>query len=587
MPKSRSDQPSIEAIRHSLAHLLAAAVLKKIPEAKLGIGPATENGFYYDFLLPQPLTEEDLPLLEKEIKNFIKQALPFKGKFISPAEARKIFKHQPFKLELIKEFTREKKRLKIYRTGDIFIDLCRGGHVKNTKEINPQAFKLVSLAGAYWRGNERNPQLQRVYGLAFRQEKELRTHLRLLEEARTRDHRRLGQELGLFYFDELVGKGLPLWLPNGAVIKNEIEKLAVEMEEKYGYLRVATPHLAKEDLYLISGHLPYYQEHMYPPMVMDDGTYYLKAMNCPHHHLIYRSAPRSYRELPLRLAEYGTVYRNELSGTLAGLLRVRMLSMNDAHIYCRKDQIKSEVKQVIRLIQDYFKIFKLKNYWFRLSKWDPKHREKYINEPKNWVYAENILRQALRETKVKFIEAVGEAAFYGPKIDVQFKSVIGREETMSTVQLDFSAKERFGLKYRDRNGRDNNEVFVIHRAPLSTHERFIAFLLEHYAGALPLWLAPIQVAILAISAKQAQYATKVTEALKKAGLRVKLTESNETLAKRIRESEQQKIPYLLIVGEQEAKSQTVAVRKRRRGNLGRQKINQFLEQAKKEISQRK
>ena len=477
-----------DEIRHSLAHLLAAAVLKKYPKTKLGIGPVIEHGFYYDFKTPMPLTPEDLKELETTMRDYIKQSLPFKGKKVTPAEAKKLFslkgREQPFKLELIEEFKKDKKPLTVYATGEIFLDLCRGGHVKNTKEINPDAFTLTHLAGAYWRGDEKKAQLTRVYGLAFETKKELDEHLAMLEEAKRRDHRKLGAELDLFTFDDLVGKGLPLWLPHGTILKNQIEQCAIEMEERYGYERVSTPHLAKEELYLTSGHLPYYKEGMYPAMTMDDGTYYLKSMNCPHHHLIYKARPRSYRDLPLRFAEYGTVYRNELSGTLAGLLRVRMLSMNDAHIYCTKDQIEEEFKKVIALNLEYFKLFGLTHYWFRLSKWDPKRKGKYINEPANWKLTESVLRKILKEMNVPFTEVADEAAFYGPKVDVQFKSVIGREESLSTIQLDFAAKKRFGLSYVDKNGKENNEVFVIHRAPLSTHERFIAFLLEHYAGSL-------------------------------------------------------------------------------------------------------
>ncbi len=555
-----------DEIRHSLAHLLAAAVLKKYPKTKLGIGPVIEHGFYYDFKTPMPLTPEDLKELETTMRDYIKQSLPFKGKKVTPAEAKKLFslkgREQPFKLELIEEFKKDKKPLTVYATGEIFLDLCRGGHVKNTKEINPDAFTLTHLAGAYWRGDEKKAQLTRVYGLAFETKKELDEHLAMLEEAKRRDHRKLGAELDLFTFDDLVGKGLPLWLPHGTILKNQIEQCAIEMEERYGYERVSTPHLAKEELYLTSGHLPYYKEGMYPAMTMDDGTYYLKSMNCPHHHLIYKARPRSYRDLPLRFAEYGTVYRNELSGTLAGLLRVRMLSMNDAHIYCTKDQIEEEFKKVIALNLEYFKLFGLTHYWFRLSKWDPKRKGKYINEPANWKLTESVLRKILKEMNVPFTEVADEAAFYGPKVDVQFKSVIGREESLSTIQLDFAAKKRFGLSYVDKNGKENNEVFVIHRAPLSTHERFIAFLLEHYAGVFPLWLSPLQVAILPVSENHFAHAEIITQELKKNHIRVTLNSANETLGKRIREAELKKIPSILVIGDKEVESGTVSVRTR-------------------------
>jgi threonyl-tRNA synthetase len=574
---------NLEKIRHSLAHLLAAAVLTKFPKAKLGIGPVIENGFYYDFLLPRTLTPEDLSDFEKKMAAFIKAGLPFVGEKISPAKAKKLFQDQPFKLELIKEFTKEKKPLTIYKTGDIFLDLCRGGHVKNTREINPASFKLTHTAGAYWRGNEKNPQLQRIYGLAFETKKELDEYLWQLEEAKKRDHREIGKKLKLFTFHELVGAGLPIWLPKGTIIKDEIENFARETEKKYGYERITTPHIAKEELFKMSGHLPYYAESMFPPMKLDDGNYYLKAMNCPIAHLVYKSEPRSYRDLPLRLAEYGVVYRNELSGTLAGLLRVRMLSMNDAHIYCRADQIEEEFRSVIDMIMLYFETFGFKNYWFRLSKWSPKNKQKYINEPKNWKFTQAALRRVLEDLKVNFKEVDDEAAFYGPKVDIQFKSVVGREETMSTVQLDFAAKKRFNLVYRDRNGKESNEVFVIHRAPLSTHERFIAFLTEHYAGDFPLWLSPVQVRVLAVSDKYENYAREVFNYLKKRGVRVELASSSETLGKRIREAELEKIPYVLVVGEKEKATETVSIRKRHKDTMLVEPLDKFIEKLLQEI----
>ncbi|MBS3903306.1 MAG: threonine--tRNA ligase [Anaplasmataceae bacterium] len=587
MPKNKkTTDNSLDNIRHSLAHILAAAVLKKYPKTKLGIGPVIENGFYYDFQFKEPISAEVLPELEKEMRRFINEHLPFSGKPITPVVAKKLFSGQTFKLDLIKDFTKEKLKMTAYKTGDIFVDLCRGGHVKNTKEINPEAFKLTHLAGAYWKGDEKKAQLTRIYGLAFKTKKELEEHLAMLEEAKKRDHRLWGEKLKLFTIDEMVGKGLPLWLPNGTIMRDEVEKFAKEMEEKYEYKRVVTPHIAKKELFLTSGHLPYYESDMYPAMKMDDGTYYLRAMNCPHHHIIYRSEPRSYRDLPLRLAEYGTVYRNELSGTLAGLLRVRMLSMNDAHIYCRKDQIEEEMGRVLKMTMEYFKIFNLNDYWFRLSKWDPKNKAKYINEPTNWKFAEGVLRNVLKKSGAKFTEASDEAAFYGPKIDVQFKSVIGREETMSTIQLDFAAKKRFGLTYRDEKGKNNNEVFTIHRAPLSTHERFMAFLIEHYAGAFPTWLAPVQVQILPISEKFSLYGTEVWNALKAAGIRAELTEMNESLGKRIREGELQKIPYLLIVGEKEQTEKTVSIRSREKGQVGTKELRSLIDDLTKEIRDR-
>jgi len=605
---------NLDHIRHSLAHLLAAAVLKKYPKTKLGIGPVIEHGFYYDFYFANKhksghesprITDTDLPEIEKMMRELIRAKLPFSGKRLAPAEAKKIFKGQPFKLELIKEFTKptkgvKKEPLTIYITGDknqrksafnpresAFYDLCRGGHVKNTKEINPEAFKLTHIAGAYWRGSEKNQMLTRIYGLAFATKKELDKHLALEEEAKKRDHREIGKHQKLFMSHDMVGSGLPIWLPAGTVIKDEVQRFAEETEARAGYVRVSTPHIAKEELFKTSGHLPYYADSMFPPMKLDDGNYYLKAMNCPIHHLIYKSEPRSYRDLPLRLAEYGTVYRNELSGTLAGLLRVRMLSMNDAHIYCRTDQIESEFKAVIEMTLGYFKTFGLTDYWFRLSLWDPKNRKKYVNEPKNWRAAESTIHKVLKHLGVKFVEAKNEAAFYGPKVDVQFHSMGGREETMSTIQLDFTAKKRFGLSYIDKGGKSNGEVFVIHRAPLSTHERFMAFLIEHYAGAFPVWLSPVQAVVLPVGEKYAAYAKHVAGELKAQNMRVEISAANETLGKRIRDAELKKIPYILVVGEKEESTGTVNVRERHKKETATVLLAAFLKTIKNIIAERR
>ncbi len=474
----------LENLRHSTAHLLAAAVMELWPDTKRTIGPSIENGFYFDFEFSKPISESDFPQIEAKMKELAKDWKGFERHELSPADAKKEYPENPYKHELIDEFSGEGQTLTFYKSGEYW-DLCRGGHVLHPNS-ELKHFKLLKIAGAYWRGDEKNPMLTRIYGTAFATKDELDAHLTQLEEAKKRDHRKLGKELELFFIDDMVGKGLVMWLPKGTILRDQVEKLAKEKEAEAGYVRVSTPHIAKEELFLTSGHLPYYKDSMYPPMVMDDGTYYLKAMNCPHHHRIFQFRPRSYKELPLRLAEYGTCYRNELSGTLAGLLRVRGMTMNDAHMYCTKEQIKEEFAGVLQLTMEYFKIFGLTDYWFRLSKWDPKHTEKYIDEPENWKFSENVLREVLQKLKVKFVEVEDEAAFYGPKVDVQFKSVIGREETMSTIQLDFAAKKRFGLMYIDEKGHQNNDVFVIHRAPLSVHERFMAFLIEHYAGAFPL-----------------------------------------------------------------------------------------------------
>lgn len=592
------ENEQLENLRHSAAHLLAAAVIELWPGAQRAIGPAIEEGFYYDFDFSGAdtggagtISEKDLPFIEKKMKEIAKEWASFERIETSQEKARAIFKNEKYKLELIDEFSGRGEKLTLYKSGN-YIDLCRGGHAENPSE-HLKHFKLLSIAGAYWRGSEKNKMLTRIYGTAFFTKKDLDDHIKALEEAKIRDHRKIGQEQKLFFTDERVGKGLIIWPPSGAIIRNEIELLAIEKEREAGYERVVTPHLAKEDLFLASGHLPYYKDSMYPKMVMDDGVYYLKAMNCPHHHIIYLREKRSYRDLPLRLAEYGTVYRNELSGTLAGLLRVRGLSMNDAHIYCRRDQIKEEFSSVLNLTTDYFKIFGFKNYWFRISKWNSEHLEKYINEPENWEFAEGVLKDVLLSAGVKFTEAEDEAAFYGPKVDVQFKSAAGRTETMSTIQLDFAAKSRFGLSYIDRDGKENKEVFVIHRAPLSVHERLIAFLIEHYAGAWPVWLSPVQVAILPVSEKFLDFAHQIKEEFGKASkemispVRVRVDASNESVSKKIRNAEAQKIPYMLVVGEKEKAGGKLTVRKRGSAEQEEIGLKDFIEKLIFEIKKRK
>lgn len=560
----------IEAMRHSAAHLMASAIQELYPEAKFGVGPVIENGFYYDVDLPTPLSENDLAKIEKRMKKiqqrndeFVRAELPIDEAIVFFKE-----KNQPYKVELLQAL-KEKgstaidaedsfdvdpsaKEITSTYTHGSFVDLCRGPHVAATGEIG--VYKLMRVAGAYWRGKETNPMLQRVYGICFGTQAELDEHLHLLEEAKKRDHRKIGVQQELFLFDDLVGKGLPMWLPKGNIMKEEVERLAKEVESRYEYDRVTTPVMGKKELFETSGHLPYYADGMYPPMEMDDGTYYLKAMNCPLHHLIYRHRPRSYRELPLRLAEYGTVYRNELSGALAGLLRVRMLSMNDAHIYCSREQIEAEFTSVLKMTREYFDLFGLKDYWFRLSKWDPNHKDKYIDQPDNWAYAEEVLRQVLQKENLPFTEVENEAAFYGPKVDVQFKSVIGREESMSTIQLDFLARERFGLTYVNDKGEQDNNVFVIHRAPLSTHERFMAFLIEHYAGAYPVWLSPVQVKVIPVGESHRVAASALGEVLSRSGVRVEVNKADETVGNQIRKAQQEKVPYMLVIGDKEIPS---------------------------------
>ena len=571
---------SIESLRHSTSHILAAAVKKLYPKSQLAIGPAIENGFYYDFGNLK-ITEEDLIKIEDEMKAILKKDLSFKKEKVSKVDAKKRLKDQPYKIELLNDL---KEDITFYKTGDVFEDLCSGPHVNSTSEI--KYFKLLRIAGAYWKGDSNNVMLTRIYGTVFPSKKELEDYLKQLEEAEKRNHIKLGKELGIFMISELVGKGLPIWLPKGNIIKEEIEKLAKETEEKAGYVRVTTPHLAKKELYVKSGHLPYYQESMYPAMKMDDGEYYLKAMNCPHHHLIFKHSLRSYRELPLRIAEYGTCYRNELSGTLAGLLRVRMLNMNDAHIYCTKDQIEREFSNVVKLIKDYYKIFGFKDYYFRLSKWSSENKKKYINQPENWEYTEDILRKALKKLKVKFIEAEDEAAFYGPKVDVQFKTVLGREETISTIQLDFLAKERFSLQYQDKSGNMNKNVFVIHRAPLSVHERFIAFLIEHYGGKFPLWLSPIQIRILSLTDRNKKFVETLEKQFLKEGLRVDIDVRSESMSKKVKDSQDQKIPLVGVIGDKEQKSKNISIRTLDGKIQYDVKIEKFLEKTKRFIQEK-
>jgi threonyl-tRNA synthetase len=571
----------LEKIRHSASHVLAYAIKKLYPKAKFGMGPAIEDGFYYDFDNLE-IKEEDLIKIEEAMKAIIKEDHKFKFKKVTRKEAQKLFKDQKYKQELLKDL--KDNEISIYQCGD-FVDLCKGPHVSSMKDI--KSIKLLRVAGAYWKGSSKNKMLTRIYGTAFDSEKELRKYLHMLKEAEKRNHVKLGKELDLFTINELVGKGLPIWLPRGEFIKDKIERLAIDMENKAGYERVTTPHLAKEELFHTSGHLPHYEDTMFPKMEMDDGTYYIKAMNCPIHHLIFNHSIRSYRDMPVRIAEYGSMYRNELSGTLTGLLRVRMLSMNDAHIYCTKEQISKEIEDVISMIKDYYKIFGLKDFYFRLSLGDVNNKDKYIDEPKNWKYAENELRNTLKKLKVEFVEAKDEAAFYGPKIDLQFKTVYGREETMATIQLDFAAKSRFNFKYFDKNGEQNNEVFVIHRAPLSTHERFMAFLIEHYLGKFPLWLNPLQVKILTITKNNVKYANEIKKKLEESNIRVELDDKDETISKKIVDAHKLLPNYMIILGDKEQKNKTLAVRDRTNKTNYNVKLDKFVKDLTKEIEEKK
>jgi threonyl-tRNA synthetase len=569
-------------LRHSCAHLLAQAVTELFPNAKPTIGPPIDDGFYYDFYM-DPINDEDLKKIEKKMKELVKKNISIIKEEHDNTTLRKMFSKNQFKIEIIDEKIGQEVGSTAYRQGD-FVDLCKGPHVSSTSKL--QWFKLTSTSQAYWRADSKRDSLVRIYGMCYANKSDLKERERQLREAALRDHKKIGKEMDLYMINELIGKGLPIWLPNGEILKNQIEKFANETEELYGYEKVTTPVLAKKQLFEASGHLPHYAESMYPPMEMDDGTYYLKAMNCPMHHLIYSNKKRSYRELPLRIAEYGTVYRNELSGTLSGLLRVRMLSMNDAHIYCTLEQIAQEFAHNIKMIQDYYETFGFDNYHFRLSLWDPENTDKYIDQPKNWKTSQNHLRQILNDLGVKYEESVGEAAFYGPKVDIQFTTLLGREESMSTIQLDFAAKDRFGLTFMDDSGTENSEVFVIHRAPLSTHERFVAFLTENWAGNFPTWLSPIQVQLITISEKHNEYAATIEKQLKEFGIRVKADYSDHTIGKKIRMHRKMRPAYMAIIGDDEVKNNTISIRSRSGNQENGISLGHFFEKINTEITSR-
>jgi len=569
---------------HSTAHLMAEAVESLFPGVKFWVGPPVENGFYYDMDLGgRQISEEDLRKLEVKMAELARQNNSYIRKETPKAEAVKYFadKGDEYKLDLLQGL--KDGEITFYTQGN-FTDLCRGPHIPNTGFI--KAVKLTNIAGAYWKGDEKNKQLTRIYGVSFPSQKELDEYLLMLEEAKKRDHRKLGKELGIFTMDDDVGPGLPLWLPNGTIIIEELEKLAKETEKAGGYHRVVTPHIAKESMYLTSGHLPYYKESMYPPIELEGVKYYLKAMNCPHHHKIFAAEPRSYRDLPLRLAEYGTCYRYEQSGELFGLMRVRCLHMNDAHIYCNKEQFASEFQAVNDMYIKYFKIFGVDKYVMRLSLHDPsKLGQKYIDEPELWLETEQMVRQVLKETGTPFVEVPDEGAFYGPKIDVQIWSTIGREFTLATNQVDFAQGRRFKLEFTNKDNQPETPL-IIHRAPLGTHERFIGFLLEHYAGKFPVWLAPLQVKILPISDKFLPYAQTLLESLKNADIRAAIDDRSEKIGKKIRDTETAKVPYMLVVGEKEVNENKISVRRQGKGDLGARNIDEFMNEIKKEIKNR-
>ena len=570
---------------HSSAHLMAEAVEQLYPGVKFWVGPALDNGFYYDMDLgDRKLAEEDLQGIEKKMNELARQNNKFERKEIRKEEAVNYFteKGDEYKLDLLQNL--QDGEITFYSQGS-FTDLCRGPHIPHTGLI--KAIKLTNIAGAYWKGDEKNKQLIRVYGVTFPSQKEMDEHLAMLEEAKKRDHRKLGKELGIYTMDDDVGPGLPLWLPNGTIIIEELEKLAKETETAGGYKRVVTPHIAKENLYLTSGHLPYYEDSMYPPMELEGVKYYLKAMNCPHHHKIFAAEPKSYKDLPFRLAEYGTCYRYEQSGELFGLMRVRCLHMNDAHIYCTKEQFYEEFKAVNDMYRKYFKIFGIDKYVMRLSLHDPaKLGKKYVDQPELWKETELLVRDVLIKTETPFVEVQDEAAFYGPKIDVQIWSAIGREFTLATNQVDFAQGRSFNLSYTTANNQSDTPL-IIHRAPLGTHERFIGFLLEHYAGKFPVWLAPVQVKLLPISDKFLDYAKTILQKLKKADIRAEIDDRNEKIGKKIRDTEMLKVPYMLVVGEKEMNEGKVAVRRQGKGDTGVQLVDDFINATLNEIMERK
>ena len=577
------DQPeALEILRHSSAHLMAQAIKRLYKDVKLGVGPVIESGFYYDIDMPQSLTPEDLPLIEKEMKKIINENISIERKEVSRNEAIQIYKEidDEYKLELI-EAIPEDETVTIYEQGDFF-DLCRGVHVPSTGKI--REFKLLSIAGAYWRGNSDNKMLQRIYGTAFFKKEDLTEHLRLLEEAKERDHRKIGKELNLFTHSQQVGQGLPLWLPKGATIRRIIERYIVDKEVSLGYDHVYTPIMANVELYKTSGHWDHYQEDMFPVMDMDNEQLVLRPMNCPHHMMVYKNGIHSYRELPIRIAELGTMHRYEMSGALSGLQRVRGMTLNDAHIFVRPDQIKEEFKRVVELILEVYKDFNFTDYSFRLSYRDPENTEKYYDDDEMWEKAQGMLKEVIDEMGVEYYEADGEAAFYGPKLDVQVKTALGKEETLSTVQLDFLLPERFELTYVGEDGKPHRPV-VIHRGVVSTMERFVAFLIEEYKGAFPAWLAPVQVQVIPVSPDvHFDYAKRVQAKLKADGFRVELDGRNEKIGYKIREAQMQKIPYMLVVGDQEVEGEAVNVRK-----YGEQKSEsvpfaQFVETLKNEVN---
>ncbi|HEX4750444.1 MAG TPA: threonine--tRNA ligase [Bryobacteraceae bacterium] len=568
---TKSGVDALHVYRHSTAHLLAAAVLELYPETQLGIGPPTETGFYYDFDRAAKFTPEDLEKIETRMREIQARNLPFERKLTQKAAGLEKYKGDWMKRELIEE--RAGDVFTEYTLGPNFIDFCRGPHVPSTEKL--KAFKLLSIAGAYWKGSEKNPQLQRIYGTAFFTPKELQDYLNRLEEAKKRDHRKIGKELELFAVNELVGAGLPLWLPKGATVRRVLEEYILEKERQQGYQHVYTPDLAKVELYKTSGHWEHYHEDMFPAMDLETEQMVLRPMNCPHHILIYKSKMRSYRDLPVRIAELGTMYRYERSGVLSGLSRVRCMTLNDAHIFCTPEQIKEEFTKVMQLVEQSYKDLGIKQYRYRLSLGDKANKEKYVDNDEMWMLGERVLREAMDSLNLSYVEAPGEAAFYGPKLDIQLADVMGHEETYSTIQIDFHLPNQFDLGYIAPDGHQHRPV-IIHRAIISTMERMMSYLIELYAGAFPVWLAPVQAIVLPISDRQNEYARPILQKLLAAGLRAEIDERSDKINFKIREAQLQKIPYMLVVGDREAQAGQVAVRNRKSGDQGAVTVDEFV-----------
>ena len=577
------DPDAVQVFRHSAAHLLAAAVLELYPNVKLGIGPPIENGFFYEFVREEPFTQDDLEKIEAKMHELAAKDVPNERKLIAKPEALELYRksNQEFKCELVEEKATE-PMVSFYTTGK-FIDFCRGPHIPSTGRI--KAFKLMNVSGAYWKGKEGNPQMQRIYGACFVDQKELDEYLHKLEEAKRRDHRRIGKELGLFTVSDQVGSGLPLWLPKGATVRRILEEYILEKERRAGYQHVYTPDLAKVDLYVRSGHWAHYHEDMFPPMDLETEQLVLRPMNCPHHILVYESKKHSYRDLPVRIAELGTMYRYERSGVLSGLSRVRCMTLNDAHIFCTPEQIKEEFAGVMRLVEEAYRDLGITQYSYRLSLRDKINTGKYVANDEMWDLAEDMLREAMNSLGLPYTEAPGEAAFYGPKLDIQLADVMGHQETYSTIQIDFHLPNQFELGYVGADGQEHRPV-MIHRGVISTMERMVSYLIELYAGAFPAWLAPVQAVVLPITERQNEYARQVHQKLLDAGARVELDDRNEKLQAKIRDAQLQKIPYMLIVGGKEAEAGTVSVRHRSKGDLGPRPLDQFRADLRQEIDSR-